>query len=86
VTFNLGASFGLNLLGEGRFTSAAFDSPARNTVIALGSAQRAGLRPLPLIHVPLSEAWALDAHAVVAYQPALKGWVETYTAGISYEH
>jgi hypothetical protein len=41
---------------------------------------------LPLIHVPLSDAWAIDAHAVVAYQPALQGWVETYTAAVSYEH
>jgi hypothetical protein len=48
--------------------------------------QRAGLRPLPLIHVPVSQAWAVDAHAAVAYLPSLQGWVETYTAGISYEN
>jgi hypothetical protein len=86
VTFNVGLGFGLNPLTDGRFTSASFDSTERNVVLALGSVQRAGLRPLPLIHVPLSEAWAIDAHAVVAYQPALQGWVETYTAAVSYEH
>ncbi len=85
VTFNLGAGLSLNPLTAGRFTSGALDSESRNVVIALGSVQRAGLRPLPLIHVPVSEAWSVDAHAVVAYQPALHGWVETYTAGVSYE-
>jgi hypothetical protein len=86
VTLNFGVGFGINPLSNGRFSSASFDSPERNVVLALGSVQRAGLRPLPLIHVPLSDAWALDAHAVVAYQPALAGWVETYTAAVSYEH
>jgi hypothetical protein len=86
VTFNLGASFGLNALSDGRFSRGAIDSVERNVTLAFGSVQRAGLRPLPLIHVPVSDAWAVDAHAVVAYQPALKGWVETYTAGISYSH
>jgi hypothetical protein len=86
VTFNLGLSFGMNPLSNGHLTSASFGSTERNVVLALGSVQRAGLRPLPLIHVPLSTAWAIDAHAVVAYQPALRGWVETYTAAVSYEH
>jgi hypothetical protein len=86
VTFNIGAGFGINPLVDGHFTSASFDSNERNAALALGSVQRAGLRPLPLIHVPLSPAWAIDAHAVVAYQPARHGWVETYTAAVSYEH
>jgi hypothetical protein len=86
VTFNVGVAFGLNPLSDGQFGNAAFDSVERNVTLAFGSVQRAGLRPLPLIHVPVSDAWAIDAHAVVAYQPALKGWIETYTAGISYAH
>jgi len=86
VTFNVGAGFALNPLSEGHFTSAAFDSVERNVNVAFGSVQRAGLRPLPLIHIPISDAWGIDAHAVVAFQPALKGWVETYTAGVSYAH
>jgi hypothetical protein len=86
VTFNFGVSVGLTVLSEGHFTSAAFASTERNAVLALGSVQRMGLRPLPLIHVPVSESWAIDAHAVAAYQPALRGWVETYTAAVSYQH
>lgn len=86
VTFNLGVGFGVNPLNAGQFGGARFDSFERNVTLAFGSVQRVGLRPLPLIHVPVSDAWALDAHAVVAYQPALKGWVETYTAAVSFTH
>lgn len=86
VTFNVGAGMGARLLSDGNFSSAAADSEERNLVVAFGSVQRAGLRPLPLIHVPLSEAWGIDAHAVAAYLPSQRGWVETYMAGLSYEH
>lgn len=85
VTFNIGASFGFNPLIDGRFNGSVADAASRNVVLAFGSVQRAGLRPLPLIHVPVSEAWSIDAHAVAAFQLALHGWVETYTAGVSYE-
>ena len=54
-------------------------------MIALGSVQRAGLRPLPLIHVPIGNGWGIDAHAVGAYVPAKHGWVETYLAGVSWQ-
>ncbi|HEX2871686.1 MAG TPA: caspase family protein [Polyangiaceae bacterium] len=86
ASFNVGMGFGLNPLSEGQLGGAAFDSVERNVTLAFGSVQRTGLRPLPLIHVPVTDAWAVDAHAVVAYRPALKGWVETYTAGLSYAH
>ena len=86
VTFNLGAAMAANLLIGGRFSAAPSDSPERNLVLAFGSVQRAGLRPLPLIHVPVGGGFGVDAYAVGAYLPAQKGWVETYLAGVSYAH
>ncbi|HYQ46868.1 MAG TPA: hypothetical protein VER11_33085 [Polyangiaceae bacterium] len=57
---------------------------ARPLALAFGSVQRAGLRPLPLIQVPLGSGFGVDAYAVGAYLPAKHGWVETYLAGFSY--
>jgi len=84
VTFNLGVALGANLLFEGHVSSAGLDDPKRGAVLAFGSVQRAGLRPLPLIHVPLSDSWGIDAYAVGAYLPSKRGWVETYMAGVSF--
>jgi len=86
VTFNLGVAASTNVLIDGQFSSAASDSAERNWVFAVGSVQRSGLRPLPLIHVPLGKGWGVDAYAVGAYLPAQRGWVETYLAGVSYAH
>lgn len=86
VTFNLGGAVGVNPLVDGSFSGPALDAAERGFVVAFGSVQRAGLRPLPLIHVPISDAWSVDAHASAAYVLASRGWVETYTAGVSYEH
>lgn len=85
VTFNLGASFAFNPLVDGRFGGSHVEASERNWIFALGSVQRAGLRPLPLIVVPITESLSLGAHVAVAYQPALAGWVETYTGGFSFE-
>jgi hypothetical protein len=53
-------------------------------VLALGSVQRAGLRPLPLIHVPLSDGWAIDAHAGGGVtNPRSRVGSRTYTAAVS---
>ncbi len=84
VTFNVGAAASANLLIGGHFEAQPFDSAVRDAVFALGSVQRAGLRPLPLIHVPLGNGWGVDAYAVGAYVPSLRGWVETYLAGVSF--
>lgn len=84
VSFNLGFAFNMNLLADGNVSSGAFDSVERGIVLALGSVQRGGLRPLPLIHVPIGNGWGIDAHAVGAYVPAKHGWVETYLAGVSW--
>ena len=84
VTFNLGAAVGANLLFEGHVSTASLDDAERNVVLAFGSVQRAGLRPLPLIHVPVSDSWGVDAYAVGAYLPSKRGWVETYMAGVSF--
>lgn len=53
--------------------------------MALGSVQRVGLRPLSLIRVPITASFSMDGHVVVAYLPSLEGWVETYTAGFTYQ-
>lgn len=84
VTFNLGLGFSANVLGDSRATSAPSDSSGRNVVLAFGSLQRIGLRPLPLIHVPVGGGWAIDAHAAFAYLPAKNAWVETYSLGVAY--
>ncbi len=85
VSFNIGVAAGLSPLIDGKLSDAPLDSSARNVTLAIGSVQRIGLRPLPLIHLLLSEAWAIDGHVAVAYVPSLEGWVETYTGGVSYE-
>ena len=84
VTFNLGVAVSANLVFEGRISSASLDDTERNAVVAFGSVQRAGLRPLPLIHVPLGDSWGIDAYAVGAYLPSKRGWGETYMAGVSF--
>jgi hypothetical protein len=84
ATFNFGLGTSANLLINGRFAAEPAASAQRDIVIALGSVQRAGLRPLPLIHVPVGSGFGIDAYAVGAYLPSLKGWVETYLAGVSY--
>jgi hypothetical protein len=86
ATFNVGASIGANLLFKGTFSAASANEPERNLIVAFGSVQRAGLRPLPLIHVPITGAWSIDAHVVAAYVLATQSWVETYLGGFSYEH
>lgn len=84
VSFNLGLACNVNLLERGSFNAGGFDTAERGFVFALGSVQRAGLRPLPLIHVPIGNGWGIDAHAVGAYVPAKHGWVETYLAAVSW--
>jgi hypothetical protein len=84
VTFNLGVAAASHLVIDGGFSGGGLGSADRASTLAFGSVQRAGLRPLPLIHIPVSKAWGLDAHAAVAYLPATRSWVETYLAGVSY--
>ncbi len=86
VTFNLASAVGANPLVAGAFAGPTFDSSERGFVLAFGSVQRAGLRPLPLISVPLSPSWSIEAHAAAAYVLASRSWVETYTAGVAFQH
>jgi hypothetical protein len=83
---SIGAGVSANALVDGHFSSAPVESSERSTVLAFGSVLRAGLRPLPLIHVPLGSDFGVDACAVGAYLPAKHGWVESYLAGFSYVH
>jgi hypothetical protein len=57
------------------------DNPRGGLVLGVGSLQRRGLRPLPLVRVHLSDWLALDGHVAVAYLAATKSVVETYLAG-----
>ena len=84
VTFSLGAGVAANLLVDGEFL--AGHAAERNVVFAFGSIQRLGLRTLPLIHVLVTPHLGIDAYAVGAYVRSQGGWVETYMAGMSYEH
>lgn len=86
VTFSLGMSFAVNVVGDGRISSAPLGSEERQVVLGFGSVQRVGLRTLPLVQVMLNERWGVDLFATGAYVPLLSGWVETYLAGLSYEH
>jgi hypothetical protein len=86
VTFSLGMSLAVNVVSGGRIPAAALGSEERGLVLGFGSVQRVGLRTLPLVQVMLNERWGVDLFATGAYVPALSGWVETYLAGLSYEH
>jgi Caspase domain len=85
VTFNLGAALSINPLVDGQFSGPRLGATERSAAVALGSVQRVGLRPLPLIQVPVTASLSIDGHVVVAYLPSLEGWVETYTAGFTYQ-
>jgi hypothetical protein len=84
VKLNLAVGLGSDVLAAGAFAAGGIDAPERHTVLAFGSVQRRGLRPLPLIHVALGGGWGIDAHVVAAYVLPTRTWVETYMAGVSY--
>ena len=67
VKLNLAVGLGSDVLAAGAFAAGGIDAPERHTVLAFGSVQRRGLRPLPLIHVALGGGWGIDAHVVAAY-------------------
>jgi hypothetical protein len=61
----------------------AGDDPRGGLVLGVGSIQRRGLRPLPLVRVYLGDRLTVDGHFAVAYLPATKKVVETYLAGVT---
>lgn len=79
ATLAVGGAVVRNLLVDG---SLAFGGDvSAGTLVAFGSVQRRGLRPLPLIRVHLGPDVSLDGHVSVAYAPAEATTTETYLLG-----
>jgi hypothetical protein len=83
VSLNLGVSINHNLVAAGDLAPWAGDDARGGLVLGIGSIQRRGLRPLPLVRVYLGDRLTLDGHVAVAYLPATKSVVETYLAGVT---
>jgi hypothetical protein len=79
VSLSLGVVGGHNLFQGGALAS--LDDAGSGLVLGVGSIQRVGLRPLPLVRVHLGDRFTLDGHVAVAYLPATRAVVETYLAG-----
>ncbi len=84
VTFNVAVGAAGNAAFEGGLPTVGLREPSFDPLVAIGSLQRRGLLPQPLIRVDLEEALALDVYAVVAYAPASRTVTETYMAGASW--
>ena len=81
VSLSLGASMSVNVIDDGDFAPWARNDARTGLVFGVGSIQRRGLRPLPLIRVHLGDRLTLDGHVAVAWLPATDSIVETYLAG-----
>jgi len=81
VSLSIGASISHDVLESGALAPWDRNDERAGLVLGLGSIQRRGLRPLPLVRVHLREHLTLDGHAAVAYLPATRAIVETYLAG-----
>jgi hypothetical protein len=81
VSLSLGASVSANVLQNGDVAPFDGNDPRAGLVVGVGSIQRRGLRPLPLVRVHLGERLTLDGHVAVAWVPATDSVVETYLAG-----
>ena len=82
VSLSLGVSASHNVVESGDLAPWG-DDPRGGLVLGVGSIQRRGLRPLPLVRVYLGDRLTLDGHVAVAYLPASKSVVETYLAGVT---
>jgi Caspase domain len=81
VSLSLGVAVAHNVLINGDAAPWDVADARANIVLGIGSLQRRGLRPLPLVRVHLADWLALDGHVAVAYLPATHAVVETYLAG-----
>jgi hypothetical protein len=84
VTFNLSAGGSGNALFQGELPSFGLREPSFDPLVAIGSLQRRGLLPQPLIRVDVSDGFAIDVYAAVAYGFASRTVTETYMAGASW--
>jgi len=84
VTFDLAVGAAGNALFEGAFPTLGLRDASFDPLVAIGSLQRRGLRPLPLVRVQVTDSLALDVYAVVAYALASRTVTETYMGGASW--
>jgi hypothetical protein len=83
VSLSLGVSAGVNFIHAGDVAPWADNDARTGLVLGIGSIQRRGLRPLPLVRVHLGDRLTLDGHVAVAWLPATDSIVETYLAGVT---
>jgi hypothetical protein len=83
VTFNAGLALSDTLLDDGAKLPGP-SNPASDIVVALGSVQQRGLRPLPLLQVALRPGTTFDFTAQASYSKATKKLGQTYLAGLSW--
>ena len=83
VSLSLGVSMSANFIYDGDVAPWADNDARTGLVLGVGSIQRRGLRPLPLVRVHLGERVTLDGHVAVAWLPATDRVVETYLAGVT---
>jgi hypothetical protein len=84
VTFNLAVGAAGNAFNDGGLPTFGLREPSLAPVVAVGSLQRRGLLPQPLIRVDLDEHLALDVYAAFSYEIASRTITETYMAGASW--
>jgi Caspase domain len=84
LTVSFGGGVVQNVLVDGDWATGSLDGSGRGMVVALGSVQRRGLRPLPLVRVYLGDQWSLDGHVVVAYNLSTRAIAETYLGGATW--
>jgi hypothetical protein len=73
VTFNVGVIYEQNLLFRGRLPQAS-KGYEREIAFAVGSVQRRGLRPLPLVQLHFDDRVSLDLNAAFGVLFGLSGY------------
>lgn len=81
VSLNLGGALAKSFVGAGQSEGLSELWAPNGTVWALGSVQRVGLRPLPLVGLHLTDSFSIEAHVTVAYVQDTSSIEETYLLG-----
>jgi hypothetical protein len=84
VTLNLAVAVAGNAVANGDLPTVGWRESSFDPLFAIGSVQRRGLLPQPLIRIDASETMALDVYVAVAYQPAARTITESYLGGASW--
>jgi hypothetical protein len=83
VTFNLAVGATGNALFNGDLPTLGLRQPSFDPALAIGSLQRRGLLPQPLIRINVDRNFTIDAYAALAYSFASRIITETYMGGAS---